>query len=101
MKIKLLEDTEILKGLTKPAGSILSGIEDAKALSWISEGKAERLQKAGLPNDYPYRERLMESGYTSEKIVNKVSDKILLDINGIGPKTLTEIRKYKPHQNED
>lgn len=46
-----------------------------------------------LPDDFPEKERLSDSGYNTVEKVQQASDEELLDIKYIGNKTLQEIRE--------
>lgn len=60
-------------------------IEQAEAQVDATKGK--------LPEDFPMQEKLAEAEIFTFEDVNKASDEQILEINGIGEKTLKEIRE--------
>jgi len=47
-----------------------------------------------LPEDFPGDKALMAAGITTREEVETLGDEDLLAVDGIGPKTLSEIRGY-------
>lgn len=47
---------------------------------------------APLPDDFPARDLLVDAGYEYVEAIEGMSDEDLLDVHGIGPATLEDIR---------
>lgn len=54
-----------------------------------------------ITGDFPAGEKLLEAGYRTDKDVQQASDEELRAIDGIGKKTLEEIRERAPRPEED
>lgn len=101
MKLILTEHTDILPGVRKRKGAVVSGLPKQVRIDLVTDGKAEPLNYRGLPDGYPRRDLLIAHEYFSVEAVEAATDKALLDINGIGPKTLKEIRTFNNNKEED
>lgn len=100
MKVRLTEDVEILPGIVKRAGSILTSSRGSTLQNYVKEGRAVPLQ-SDLPEDFPKRKELLAGGYTNIEQIEDASDEDLLAVDGIGSKSVTDIRNYNSNSTDN
>jgi|ERR1051325_642130 hypothetical protein len=71
----------------------VSGESTADFLERLADKVESQPPDSDLPEDFPMRELLAESGYASIEAVKAASDEDLLAIDGIGDARLKDIRK--------
>ena len=98
--------------MNKPADAerLIKALDDEKLidqlrnrdiLRFVEEPEEEEIEKeedttpsgTPIPEDFPGYEILTEGGYTTLESVIDATDEELLDLSGIGEKTLVEIRE--------
>lgn len=100
MKYKLTEHHDILPGVRKRRGTIVLNLPPERVQEGIKEGWLEPIEYGAMPDKYPRRDLLVSNGFYSIEAVERASDNELLAIDGIGPKTLQEIRTYNTKNTE-
>lgn len=94
---KVLENKTFVRGDELPADFPKDEIDrlvEAGVVIATDTPEAEAARRAGdvPPVDFPGHDALKTAGYRSLRELDKVSDEELLTVEGIGPKTLKEIR---------
>lgn len=72
----------------------MANLEELGILEEVVLGEEEEEEE--LPTDFPGYGALLKAGYANWEFVREASDEDLLEIDGIGPKTVEEIREQLP-----